>query len=96
MVARKRNLYSPNSDKPYKLSRSKVDAFINCPRCFYIDRKLGVQPPPGFPFNLNSAVDALLKKEFDHYREMKMPHPLMEANNIDAIPFSHACLDDWR
>ena len=57
--------YIPDKDDFYKLSRSKVDFFLNCPRCFYIDRRLGINQPSGFPFNLNSAVDNLLKNEFD-------------------------------
>lgn len=52
--------------------------------------------PPGFPFNLNSAVDSLLKKEFDRYRELGQPHPLMKKNNIKAIPFKHEKIDEWR
>ena len=93
---RTRNLYDPSSDKPYKLSRSKIDLFLNCPRCFYNDRRLGIGRPPGFPFTLNSAVDALLKREFDSYRLAKKIHPLMKDAGIDAIPFAHADLEDWR
>jgi hypothetical protein len=56
-----------------------------------------VDRPPGFPFNLNSAVDALLKTEFDVYREQRIPHPhYMRAHGIDAVPFQHPELDDWR
>lgn len=62
---RTRNLYDKNSKTLFRLSRSKIDLFLECPRCFYLDRKLGVARPPGFPFSLNSAVDKLLKKEFD-------------------------------
>jgi len=91
-----RNFYTPGSEKPFRLSRSKIDLFINCPRCFYIDRRLGTGTPPGYPFNLNSAVDTLLKKEFDIYRERKEPHPLMIENQIEAIPFTHPDLDEWR
>ena len=65
---RTKNLFDPNSKLPYKLSRSKIDDFINCSRCFYLDRRLGIAHPPGYPFNLNSAVDHLLKKEFDIHR----------------------------
>ena len=56
-MARKRNLYTDKSerDKPFKLSRSKVDLFLDCPRCFYIDRKMGVGRPPSFPFNSPAA-----------------------------------------
>ncbi|MBI2992716.1 MAG: PD-(D/E)XK nuclease family protein [Gammaproteobacteria bacterium] len=93
---RTRNLFDPGSDRPFSLSRSKVELFVNCPRCFYLDRRLGVAPPPGPPFNLNSAVDALLKKEFDVYRRAGKPHPLMERAGVDAIPCDRPELDDWR
>lgn len=93
---RTRNLYDPNSTTPFPLSRSKIDLFLNCPRCFYLDRRLGVGQPPGFPFNLNSAVDALLKKEFDYYRSKQEVHPLCIAHNIDAVPFSHSEMNRWR
>lgn len=91
-----RNLYVPGSAQPYKLSRSKLELFIECPRCFYLDRKLGIGRPPGFPFNLNSAVDALLKNEFDIYRAAGKKHPLLESYNIDAVPAAHEQLDEWR
>jgi hypothetical protein len=93
---RTRNIYDPKSTAPFKISRSKLDQFINCPRCFYNDRRLGIGQPPGYPFSLNSAVDTLLKKEFDHYREIRQPHPLMSENGIEAIPFAHERLDEWR
>jgi CRISPR/Cas system-associated exonuclease Cas4 (RecB family) len=90
------NLFDPYSDKPFKISRSKIDLFLNCPRCFYLDRRLGVAQPPGFPFSLNSAVDALLKKEFDIHRAKQTAHPLMEAYGVDAVPFEHPKLKTWR
>ncbi|MFA6519401.1 MAG: PD-(D/E)XK nuclease family protein [Candidatus Paceibacterota bacterium] len=82
--------------KNWRLSRSKIGLFLDCARCFYLDNKLGTARPPGYPFNLNSAVDALLKKEFDIHRVGKTAHPLMETYGIDAIPFEHADLDVWR
>jgi CRISPR/Cas system-associated exonuclease Cas4 (RecB family) len=93
---RKSNLYSPDSSIPFRLSRSKIDLFLNCPRCFYLDRKLGVAQPPGFPFSLNSAVDKLLKKEFDLLREKQEVHPLMKKFDVDAIPLKHENLNLWR
>ena len=80
----------------WRLSRSKIDLFTNCQRCFYIDNKLGTARPPGFPFNLNSAVDALLKKEFDIHRADKTSHPLMEQYGVDAVPLNDERMDEWR
>ena len=93
---RKRNLYDKNSKELFRLSRSKIDLFISCPRCFYLDRKLGVAQPPGYPFSLNSAVDKLLKKEFDIHRKNGTAHPLMKHYSVDAIPFDHEKLEEWQ
>jgi hypothetical protein len=80
----------------WKLSRSKIDLFFECPRCFYLDNVLGTKRP-GFPtFNLNIAVDELFKNEFDAFRETAKPHPIMEEYKIQAVPFKHPDLDTWR
>ena len=95
--------YKPNRNpdwnyggEKWKLSRSKIDLFLECPRCFYVDNKLGVARPPGFPFSLNSAVDKLLKKEFDIHRAKKTTHPLMKQYGIEAVPYEHPKMDEWR
>lgn len=93
---RARNIFDLTSKEPYKLSRSKFELFMNCPRCFYLDRRLGIKQPPGYPFSLNNAVDSLLKNEFDYYRKKHKPHPLMTKNKIDAIPYDHKDIDLWR
>lgn len=80
----------------WKLSRSKIDLFLQCPRCFYLDNKLGLKRVPGFPFALNSAVDHLLKQEFDAHRIRGEQHPLQQEYGIDARPVAHDELDVWR
>lgn len=89
-------LFDPKSAAPFKLSRSKIDSFIKCPRCFYIDVRLGVAQPPSMPFTLNSAVDHLLKKEFDIHRAKGEAHPLMQHYGVEAVPFPHPDLNKWR
>ena len=96
MAFYRKKLYTKGDTEPFKLSRSKIDLFVECPKCFYLDRRLGVSRPQGFPFNLNSAVDLLLKKEFDLHRDSKTAHPYMIDNKIDAIPFSHSEMNVWR
>ena len=93
---RTRNIYDPGSTEPFRLSRGKIDNFIKCPRCFYFYRRLGVAQPPGYPFSLNSAVDKLLKKEFDIHRAKGTKHPLMEHYSVDAVPLAHEKIDEWR
>jgi hypothetical protein len=79
-----------------KISRSKIDLFLECPRCFYLDIQKKIKRPPGFPFNLNNAVDSLLKKEFDRHREAGTKHPLQIEFGVDAIPANHPMIDKWR
>jgi hypothetical protein len=93
---RTRNLYDPSSAEPYPLSRSKLELFLECPRCFYLDRRLGVGRIDGPTFTLNLAVDALLKREFDGYRARGEPHPLMRTYGVDAVPLRHPSLHEWR
>ncbi len=93
---RTKGLYDPVLGDPFKLSRSKIDLFLECPRCFYYDRRLGVARPPGFPFTLNSAVDHLLKLEFDIHRANGTKHPLIEKYGVDARPVPHEDLAKWR
>lgn len=91
-----KNLFDPQSKNPYRISRTKIQLFLNCPRCFYLDRRLGISTPPLPSFTLNSAVDHLLKKEFDIHRVSGNPHPLMKEYGIDAVPLAHEKLDIWR
>lgn len=95
--------YNPNRSadwnyggRKWRLSRSKIELFNECPRCFYLDNKLGTGRPRGPAFTLNIAVDALLKKEFDAHRKAASAHPLMEQYGIDAVPFAHKDIDTWR
>ena len=62
----------------------------------YLDRSVGTGRPPGYPFALNSAVNTLLKKEFDILRAKNKKHPLIEEYGVDAIPVEHENLDEWR
>ena len=78
-----------------KLSRSAIEQYLNCKRCFVLMYKYKVRLNT-LPFTLNSAVDNLCKNEFDFFREKQEPHPLFLENNIDAVPFKHQDIDKWR
>ena len=91
-----KRIFDPLDREPYRISRSKIELFTNCPRCFYLDQRFGIKQPGGFPFTLNNAVDFLLKKEFDAHREKKQAHPLMKHYGVEAVPFNHEKMNDWR
>ena len=93
---RERGLFNPESTEPFSLSRSKIENFLECPRCSYLDMRFGISRPETPSFTLNNAVDELLKKEFDIHRAKKTLHPLLKSYGLDAIPFSHPDLEKWR
>lgn len=79
-----------------QLSRTKLDLFLECPRCFYEDVVRRNGRPGGPAFTLNIAVDELFKREFDAYRARREPHPLFATVGLDAVPLEDPRLHDWR
>lgn len=88
--------YQPGQKNPYKISRSKIDLYVQCPRCFWLDTRMGIKRPSMPAFTLNSAVDHLLKLEFDAIRAKGEQHPLQKEYGIDAKPIAHDKLNIWR
>lgn len=88
--------YKKGQKEPHTLSRSKVELFTECRRCFWMDQRYGIGRPSSFPFTLNNAVDELFKKEFDILREKGEAHPLMKKYKIDAVPFKDERMEEWR
>mgnify|MGYP001558621002 FL=1 len=79
-----------------KLSRSKIELFLDCPRCFWLDMVQRIKRPPPAPYTINNAVDYLLKQEFDIHREKGTPHPVMTRHGVEALPFQHEKMGQWR
>lgn len=92
----KKKRFDPSLQKECRLSRSKIELFVDCPRCFYLDMRCGIDRPPSFPFSLNNEVDRRLKEEFNFYRELEEPHPYMVKAGIDAVPFKHKSIEAWQ
>jgi len=88
--------YQPGQTEVFKVSRSKIELFMQCPRCFWLDARLKIKRPNGPPFNINKTIDELYKKEFDRHRQAGTPHPIMADNQIKAVPMKHDSLDQWR
>jgi hypothetical protein len=78
-----------------RISRSKVDLFIECPLCFWLDQKAKIKRPSGPPFSLNVAVDHLFKNELDLSRGKGVPARLAKEG-LSFIPAAHPKLDQWR
>ncbi|MBI5733659.1 MAG: PD-(D/E)XK nuclease family protein [Candidatus Kerfeldbacteria bacterium] len=79
-----------------KLSRSKIELFLDCPRCYWLDaHKINSRPAP-MPYTINSAIDFLLKREFDECRHNDLEHYLIKKYKIDAKPYNGEKMDEWR
>ena len=84
-------------EKPIKLSPNSLNLFLECPHCFWLEKRMGIRRPPPYPYALNSAIDILLKEEFDIYRAKGEPHPLLKEKNINAKLFpNQKLLNQWR
>lgn len=79
-----------------KLSRSKIELFLECPRCFWLEMTQGIKRPQPAPYTINNAIDYLLKQEFDVHRGKGTPHPVMVKHKIKAIPYRHDDINKWR
>lgn len=88
--------YKPGQTELFKVSRSKIELFTQCPRCFWLDARLKIKRPNGPPFNINKAIDELFKKEFDVHRAAGTQHPLQIKFKIAAKPYPHKDLNTWR
>ncbi|MBT8123624.1 MAG: PD-(D/E)XK nuclease family protein [Gammaproteobacteria bacterium] len=94
---RSSSIYTPNQKKDFKISRGRFSNFLTCPRCFYLDRVVGLDEPGTPGWTLNETTDLLLKQEFDVCRESQVPHRLFIENGLGyLVPFIHPDMDKWR
>ena len=101
-------MYKPNQTKDFKISRSRFDDFMTCPRCFYLKVNKGFMSPSTPGWTLNTLTDTLLKKEFDECREKQIPHRIMTKYNLEhLVPYASEkikdkngndklLIDEWR
>ena len=95
-MARHRGTYKPENPIPYELGRSRIQGFVDCQACFYLDRVKGIPIPSLYGWPLNSATDVLLKKDFDEYRQRQEPHPFLVKKGLSRlIPFQHEDFQKW-
>ncbi len=74
--------------KPIKLSPSSISLFLECPRCFWLNKIKGVRRPSGpFP-SLPSGMDKILKVHFDKHRNDKTP-----PEEVDGLVKGHLYQD---
>ena len=95
-MKRHRGKFDPQNPAPYELSRTRVENFIKCPACFYLQQVKKIDFPSIPGFNINEATDVLLKRDFDKCREQGVTHEfLSRQGHGHLVPFQHDNFDLW-
>ncbi|MEM3408160.1 MAG: hypothetical protein QXT40_01430 [Candidatus Micrarchaeia archaeon] len=84
---------------PFELSASSLGLFLECPRCFWLEKhKVWKRPKAGFP-TLPSGMDRILKEHFDRFRDRgELPPELRNRECMrDCSLFRNiSLLKEWR
>lgn len=95
-MTRHRGVFDPNNPEPYELSRSRVENFVKCSACFYLQQVKGVKFPSIPGFNINEATDVLLKRDFAKHRLAGTAHPFLKRAGLDyLIPYKDDRFELW-
>lgn len=79
-----------------KISRSKIELFIECQRCFWLDAKYKIKRPEGIKGTyLGSKYDSILKNEFDKHRQNNTKPQELDKYNFDLYSNLEK-LKKWR
>ena len=93
---RHRGKFDPKNLEPYEISRSRIENFVKCPACFYLQQVKKIEFPSIPGFNINEATDILLKRDFDDCREKGITHQFLEKQGHGhLIPFKHKNFELW-
>ena len=94
-MARHRGRFNPENPAPYELSRSRIENYLKCKACFWLEQLHRVKPPEIPSFTINTTTDILLKRDADAVRG-RQTLPLWAAHGLDhLIPFEHEHLEKW-
>jgi len=89
------NTKTPKNSK-IRLSASALNLFLECPRCFWLEKNKGIKRPRGIFPSLPSGMDSVIKTYFDTFRvKGDMPPEIkgkMRGELFSDIPI----LDKWR
>ena len=82
----------------FKLSPSTLNVFLECQRCFWMDKVKGIKRPRGIFPSLPGGMDRVIKVHFDSFRAKNALPPELSGNNFNGIKLfgDQAQLELWR
>ena len=92
----RKNIYVKNNLSPFKISRTKIDLYFDCKRCFYIDQKYGIKRPHGAALVINNHIVNKFKKNLEILRNTKTIIPettLISESGFTAL--DHPRVSHW-
>jgi hypothetical protein len=82
--------------KVFKLSPSALNLFLDCPRCFWLERNKDIKRPRGIFPSLPGGMDLVIKKYFDRYRVKKEMPPEVKDKLPGKLFSDMGTLEKWR
>jgi len=79
-----------------RLSPSALNLFLDCPRCFWLDKNKGIGRPRGIFPSLPGGMDLVIKDYFDKYRIKNELPPEINGRVNGKLFQNKAMLDKWR
>lgn len=82
--------------KRIRLSPSALNIFLECPRCFWLEKKMGIKRPRGIFPSLPGGMDTVIKSYFDKYRLRGELPPEIIGKVEGKLISDMALLKRWR
>lgn len=78
------------------LSPSTLNLFLDCPKCFWLEKNRGIHRPSGAFPSLPSGMDSVLKKYFDKFRAAGTLPPEISGKVEGKLLDDPKFLREWR
>lgn len=78
------------------LSPSALNLFLECAKCFWLEKNRGIHRPAGAFPSLPGGMDAVLKKYFDKFRSAGTLPPEIAGKLPGKLLDTKEFLSDWR
>jgi len=79
-----------------KLSPSALNLFLDCQRCFWLERNKNIKRPRGIFPSLPGGMDLVIKTYFDKYRMKNELPPEVKGRLTGKLLADIGLLDKWR
>src|SRR3989338_6904933 len=79
-----------------RLSPSALNIFLDCPKCFWLEKNRSIKRPRGIFPSLPGGMDSVIKTYFDTYRTKDAMPPEVKGKLQGKLFSSMSKLEKWR